>query len=210
VQVWASNNLLKSGVIVPLTWWAWFAAGEDRRRVRERLLAMLGGAVVSIFCARGLALALPFRYRPLHDPNIDFVLAYGWSTIPMDGWSSFPSDHAALFFAIAVGLFAVSRGVGIVALLYATFFVGLPRVILGLHYPSDVVAGAVIGATAALMSTGYFAKTKLVRKVAGWEESFTGPFYAALFLLTYQIADIFETSRAVASTLRDIARTFLR
>ena len=34
VQVWASNNLLKSGVIVPLTWWAWFAAGEDRRRVR--------------------------------------------------------------------------------------------------------------------------------------------------------------------------------
>ena len=57
---------------------------------------------------------------------------------------SFPSDHAAVAFAIAFAVLAFSRRAGIVFLAFATL-IGLSRISLGLHYPSDVVAGLVVG-----------------------------------------------------------------
>jgi undecaprenyl-diphosphatase len=61
----------------------------------------------------------------------------------------FPSDHAAAAFAIATALFASSRPVG-APLLVAAALLAISRVGVGVHYPSDVLAGAVIGVTAAL------------------------------------------------------------
>jgi undecaprenyl-diphosphatase len=66
---------------------------------------------------------------------------------------SFPSDHAAVAFAIAFGVLAFSRRAGLLFLATATLL-GLSRVALGLHYPTDVLAGAVVGWVAALLTTG--------------------------------------------------------
>lgn len=65
---------------------------------------------------------------------------------------SFPSDHAAAAFAIAFAVLAFSRGVGIAFLVIATL-IAASRVALGLHYPSDVVAGMLVGAGSALVVT---------------------------------------------------------
>lgn len=64
---------------------------------------------------------------------------------------SFPSDHAAVAFAIAFGVLAFSRRVGILFLAAATL-ISLSRIALGLHYPSDVAAGALVGWAAALLT----------------------------------------------------------
>jgi len=61
----------------------------------------------------------------------------------------FPSDHATAAFAIAVAILLRKRGWGIVALVLATLL-SVGRVALGVHYPSDVLAGAALGAAAAL------------------------------------------------------------
>jgi undecaprenyl-diphosphatase len=66
----------------------------------------------------------------------------------MTGFGAFPSDHAALFFALAVGLFAWSRRAGLSGLLLASVF-SVARVVVGFHYPSDMVAGAAMGAALA-------------------------------------------------------------
>jgi undecaprenyl-diphosphatase len=63
---------------------------------------------------------------------------------PLDAFS-FPSGHtlhAVAFSAIAVGYYPM------LALLLAPFtvLVALSRIVLGLHYPSDVLAGAALGA----------------------------------------------------------------
>lgn len=65
---------------------------------------------------------------------------------------SFPSDHAAAAFAIAFAVLAFSRRAGIGFLAAATL-IGLSRVALGLHYPSDVLAGMFVGWTAAVLVT---------------------------------------------------------
>lgn len=61
---------------------------------------------------------------------------------------SFPSDHAAAAFAIAVAVLLVNRRVGAIFLAAATL-IAVSRVLLGVHYPGDVLAGAFVGAAAA-------------------------------------------------------------
>ena len=63
---------------------------------------------------------------------------------------SFPSDHAAVAFAIAFAVLACSRLAGILLLAFATL-IALSRVALGLHYPTDVLAGMCVGWAAALL-----------------------------------------------------------
>jgi len=65
---------------------------------------------------------------------------------------SFPSDHAAAAFAIAVAVLAFSRPLGGGFVVAATL-IALSRVAVGLHYPSDVLAGALVGVAAALFVT---------------------------------------------------------
>jgi undecaprenyl-diphosphatase len=62
----------------------------------------------------------------------------------------FPSDHATAAFAIAVAILLRNRTWGIVALVAATVL-SVGRVALGVHYPSDVLAGAALGSAAALV-----------------------------------------------------------
>lgn len=63
---------------------------------------------------------------------------------------SFPSDHAAAAFAIAVAVFCFDRVIGGI-FIAAAAAIAIGRVIAGVHYPADVVAGALVGAAAALL-----------------------------------------------------------
>ena len=60
---------------------------------------------------------------------------------------SFPSDHATFAFAVAGATLAWRRGLGLVCLAMASI-VGLARIYVGVHWPSDIVGGAVVGLTA--------------------------------------------------------------
>jgi len=63
---------------------------------------------------------------------------------------SFPSDHATLAGAVAVGLLLTSRRWGIAGVVVAVLM-AFTRVYVGAHYPSDVIAGLVLGAIVAVL-----------------------------------------------------------
>jgi undecaprenyl-diphosphatase len=96
--------------------------------------------------------------------------------IPASHDPSFPSDHATAGFAIAVAIFLRHRKAGVVALVLATL-VSVGRVAVGTHYPGDVLAGAAIGALAALVFWHPSVRMPLHR-LAEW----TGRFYERLFV----------------------------
>ncbi len=65
--------------------------------------------------------------------------------------NSFPSDHTILFFSICFSFWLVRKKTGWLWLILA-FCVAISRIWVGVHYPFDVVIGALIGCVSALFS----------------------------------------------------------
>ncbi|OGI91768.1 hypothetical protein A3A09_01060 [Candidatus Nomurabacteria bacterium RIFCSPLOWO2_01_FULL_42_20] len=66
------------------------------------------------------------------------------------GEDSFPSGHATFFAALSMAIFFYHRRVGWIYFL-CTFLISLSRVIAGLHFPLDILAGWVIGIASAIL-----------------------------------------------------------
>ena len=190
------DNLLVSGFVVALFWWVW--TQEDQAPVEEREVLVFGffASMFAIFVARVLALSLPFRERPLHNPLLHVPLLVNPDTLI--GWSSFPSDHAALFCGLAATVWIGSKRLGTAAFCYVLFLICFPRVYLGIHYPTDIIVGGAIGIGAV-----YLCKVAWIRKVSTrplmyWLENHPGSFNAFLFYLSLEMADKFNAIRHAA------------
>jgi undecaprenyl-diphosphatase len=109
-------------------------------------------ASVAAVLSAGLGLAVGKLISELVDRARPFVAdPYGVHLFTAHAADpGFPSDHATAAFAIAAAICLRKRGWGIAALVAATVL-SVGRVALGVHYPSDVLAGAALGSAAALV-----------------------------------------------------------
>lgn len=116
----------------------WFAGSGTPARFRNQLATMAGAlAVGGANLSTSIVNDFYFRPRPFADMDVR-PLFYQ----PTD--SSFPSNGAAVGFALAAALFAYHRRLGLAMGVIALAWV-LARVYAGVHYPTDVLAGAGIG-----------------------------------------------------------------
>jgi membrane-associated phospholipid phosphatase len=97
------------------------------------------------------------RARPLRIENADIHFApFSWRT----DFASLPSGHSTTAFAGAVALGALFPRARVALWTYAVI-IALSRVVLTAHFPSDVLAGAVVGGCGALLVRRWFATRRL-------------------------------------------------
>lgn len=115
----------------------------------------------------------PFLYRPL-----------GWKV----EYASLPSGHATDAFAIAVAIGALWPRTRLVMWTYA-LSIAISRVVLTAHFPSDVIAGAVVGTLGALIVRDWFAARGLAFSTAadGTVRPMPGPSFARIKRIARQV-----------------------
>jgi undecaprenyl-diphosphatase len=188
----ADAQLLKGGVFLAAYWWLWFERkGERRRKIVVAMVAAIATAILS----RLLQVALPFHLRPLHSPLLGLHIPLTVDPETLNTYSSFPSDHAMLFFALAVPLWKRSRWLGAAAMIWAALVICLPRVYLGFHYPSDVLAGAVLGVLCMVVLSALVARTRFPDRALLFADLHPAAFYPLAFVLSFELATLFSDTR---------------
>jgi undecaprenyl-diphosphatase len=202
VVIVQNNDLIKDAPIIAALWWAWFQGDiHDPSERLERLFSIIVFSILAVFLARALALTLPFRVRPLNAELEGFRALSGLGEHAFVRWSAFPSDNAVLFSCLVGGIWSVSRQLGVFAAVYFVVFVCLPRLIAGIHWPTDLIGGSLIGLALAWLAL----RPRVYGAVGGlglyWLKRAKGPTYALLFLLTFQLTRLFEESIDIAYSL---------
>ena len=113
----------------------------------------LPGLFVAIF-KRMIGRARPTVSLPHVDPLL--FAPFIWRA----DYASLPSGHATTAFSVMVAVSCLWPRLRTVALLYAVA-IALSRIMVLGHYPSDVIAGAVVGTVGALLVRHYFALRRL-------------------------------------------------
>jgi membrane-associated phospholipid phosphatase len=201
----SGSDLLKGQLLMAVLWWLWFQPGESRTRNRQIILSTVAASLAAILTGRLLAHGLPFRVRPLLAAGLGLRIPSGVIAGDLRTWSSFPSDHALLFTAFATGLLFISRRLGAVAFLYVLFLIELPRVYLALHYPTDILGGALLGTTIGYVANQERVRSRIASVPLAWLSNSPSSFYACFFLLTVQIGLMFwEVRRLLLSISRAV------
>ena len=99
------------------------------------------------------------------------ALESAFSFFPFEGghvYASFPSGHATTIGAIMMSLYLLAPALRLPVLVLA-LWLGFSRVMVGAHYPSDVIAGLTLGAWFALLLATLFARYGFLFKHIGKE-----------------------------------------
>jgi len=197
------NMLMFSSLpIMALVWYVWFSSEDVRRRA-----AILAGVVLSVgigIVSRTLQLLLPTHQRPDLDAALDFRVPFGFSTgWRLSHWSSFPSDHAAVTFALATIVFLMNRRAGRVAYAFAVSAT-LARVYAGYHCPTDVIGGAMLGILGSALAV-QLSSIGWVQRLANVPPRRAAVFYAACFYVCFGVTTLFFDYREVVTQWRAVA-----
>jgi undecaprenyl-diphosphatase len=199
-----SDYTIFSGLIlVAFLWYCWFSSPDLQSR--HRLFSgTIASALAGMF-SRLAQLMFPKRARPFQDVSVHLKLPF---TVNQDSLrhvaSSFPSDHSALYFALAATIFAVNRKMGYYSLGLAVLLSAV-RMYLGFHYLSDTIGGAALGVLCVCVMQN-LRVASLTNRVSAICQAPTPAFYAVAYCVTYTIATMFADVRLIASQLAHLIR----
>lgn len=194
-------SILSGLPLITLLWWIWFRGGPTQQRDREIVIATLVSAFCVLVLGRFLAHWLPFRLRPIVNPELALRFPMSEEDLLIRTWSAFPSDHAMLWAAVTTGVMLAAFWLGLLALVYAVLIVSMARVYLGLHYPTDILVGAAMGIAFSLLLNQTYWRQRIAAPVLQFSQRHQGLFHVGMFLLSFQLATHFDELRALSASL---------
>jgi len=145
-DVWKtfSSTTKPLGVIIPVGIWAVGLINKDKNKEIDAY-EMVAGLAMSTVATEAIKMIVK-RTRPAQVYTDIYPDEF-------DNTYSFPSGHVSIAFSVATSLMLTTKKwyITVPAFAWATG-VGYSRIYLGQHYPSDVLAGAVVGAAGAYAS----------------------------------------------------------
>jgi membrane-associated phospholipid phosphatase len=159
-----SNGFFRGLPIFFLISVLWFSARIDEERRSRMLAGLMATCLLTLFSVY-LQSHLFWHLRPLLNSGlhlrVDAQEALSW--IGYHGNNSFPSDTMTLYWGLAAVVFLERRRWGVLAFLWTILIIAIPRVYTGVHYPSDIVASAMLGSLTLFVGT-YLSPAKAVAK----------------------------------------------
>ncbi len=132
-----AGHYLIYGVIVGVLCFAAYAWHKgDRERFAGYLLA-IAAALAARFVVASTIRLIYERERPFETLGVSHILVN-------DSVYSFPSGHTIFMFALATVIYTYNKTLGL-CLAALGLLIGFARVAGGIHYPSDVLGGIVLG-----------------------------------------------------------------
>ena len=138
------------GLIFFILFWFIVFAADKKQELKLAFYVLLSAAM-----ARGVTEIIRFFY---HKPR-PFEVIGGINKLFSEFSPAFPSGHATFFFAFATAVFLYHRKLGMIFFAMALIN-SLARVASGVHWPSDVLAGAAVGIITALILFKAFEKIR--------------------------------------------------
>lgn len=238
VALCLDNIVVKAGPIGACFFYAWYTSRTGKpEAVRRRILLV---TLASLFLIAPVTKSLSesrLAPRPFLAAEQHYVLTDGQLTAArptpfrtmltgdmlertgnlregrLDGNDlvTFPSDHAAFFFALALGIFLASRRAGAIALAWTIAVTLATRVMAGMHWPLDIVAGAGIGGAALALLQFVFngRPERLWERVVGWTSRWPGLAAGLLFLILLEVANTMQTLKRLLEIASSIAGRLL-
>jgi len=217
ISLFQSNPLLRGGIPAACLFACWFLPGPvaQRREVRRKLLVLFPAALVAAYLAAALSLAtfsprpflrtVPFyrlekgRFHPYASRAMRLPLdrisqkrleEMASGEIEKEDLHSFPSDSSALYAALAVVVLVADFQLGLWAALWVLGVVFPPLIILGLHYPRDVAAGAALAGLvmAAFVPLARRPRIPLRDRLVSWTTRHEGLAGSLFFVLCFETA----------------------
>ena len=150
IFIFIANYLI---LIFPVIISLFLIFNQDRKKKREIFLLSVCG-IVFVNLLDFLIQKIYFRERPF----VTFNFSPLTNISPKE--PSFPSTHTALAFIFAFVIFNINKKLGIVSFIFS-FLIGFSRIFVGVHWPSDILAGILLGFLAFLMSKNLIKYVKI-------------------------------------------------
>jgi undecaprenyl-diphosphatase len=193
----ANNDLFEATPYVLVLMGFWYGAAARAAVRREIFAGGLAAAIAVLVCRliqNGFA-----STRPIWDPVLQGLFPSEFQRLMDLSYHSFPSDHVAFILPLAYAVWRIDARIGAIG--WAWFvLISVIRSYLALHYPIDLIAGALLGVVA--IGAVRWASEPVGRLFAALETAerrWPGPVAAALFFVAFQYATLFMLIRDLGS-----------
>ena len=194
----AGSNLIKGYPIMAAIWFFWCRDADPKLNTRRIVIGTLLGCILAVMIARIANNIGPFQPRPIANTALPPHTYIGLQDVQSQAlyiWNSFPSDHAAMYFSLAAGIFLIARNFGLFVYLYVLFFIALPRMYLGLHYTTDIIAGGILGIGCTLFFNSAVGVRLYEKQFTQLLSKYPAAFQTFLFLVSIELSMTFEDVR---------------